>query len=84
MILPDGYYHTIKKLVSKKEKTAGLQSLWEVNRLDESCEYFVVMTYIGKEYEEFNELFTDDERTYCVDLLKNEYEFDFKSKSRKH
>ena len=84
MILTDGYYRTIKKMVSKQEKTAGLQSLWGINRLDESCEYFVALTEVGKEYEEYHELFTDEERAYCVDFLENDYGFNFKTKSWKY
>ena len=79
----DGYYRTIKKMVSKQEKKAGLQSLWGINRLDESCEYFVALTEVGKDYEVYYELFTNEKRAYCDDLLENDYGFNFKTKSWK-
>jgi len=41
------------------------------------------LTELGKEYEIYNKLFTDEERLYCVQLLEEEYKFDFKKKSRK-
>lgn len=80
MVSDKGYYGAIKQLINKDERTQGFSALWERNRLDETVEYFVTTTDLGQEYEEYNELFTDEERLHCRSVLE-QHDFDFKSKS---
>ena len=63
MLNSKGALSTAKYLINKSGATDGFTRLWECKRLDLSLEALVIK---GK----YNELFTDEERSNCIRILK--------------
>jgi hypothetical protein len=72
-----GFYGAFKQCL--KSKTYGFGRLYEINRLDESVEYYICEVLKDTPY--FN-LFTQEEKNVARKRLI-EHNFDFKSKSIK-
>lgn len=62
MVAEKGGVAAAKQLISKDGGTEGFAKLWEHGRLDLSVEAHVLK-------DEYNELFTEDERTMCRERL---------------
>lgn len=64
LIINKGGLIAAKELISKKNMSYGIETLWENNRLDLSVEALVLRP-------EYEKLFTNEERENCIKKLKD-------------
>jgi hypothetical protein len=62
MVQAKGGYQAAKQLIHTKNPSTGLTRLWELGHLELSVEAHVIMP-------EYNSLFTEEERSICLERL---------------